>query len=220
MGRPIKKKFFQFKGIVPTDVVGQAVAGIVPATTGSNYSTSTTLTVAPPVDGGVQATATANIVNGTIASVNVVTGGGGYTTPPLVTVQNYGTGTGASFVVTLTTPSATSGSLTTTAFVPSGTSAIASEIIKQESSHKYLVENQQGTGVCKLTASDSLTAGQMNILATDTLGSQYWVMKLTAHKVLLKQRSNGGSGYQFADGSYAQWNTTSATGNYVSLAVV
>ena len=55
---------------------------------GSGYdSTLTSVTIsAPNIIGGVQATATATIVNGEVASINIVNNGSGYTEEPFVTI--------------------------------------------------------------------------------------------------------------------------------------
>jgi hypothetical protein len=98
-----------------------------------------------------------------------------------------------------------------------GSSAInGGDIIKQEASHRYLVQNAQGVGQCKLVATNSPTAGQMYIVATDANGSTYWVTKLTAHKVRLKQRTMS-TAYLIADGAQTGWNIGAPSGTIVTL---
>ena len=127
-------------------------------------------------------------------------------------------GTGATFITTLT--STTQNALTVNAYLlakDGGTGIKASDIVKQEASKRYLVKNTDGIGQCTLVASNSPTVGQMNITATDELNSTYWVTKLTARRCTLARRSNGGSGYSFADGATAGWNITAAATGVVKL---
>jgi hypothetical protein len=58
------------------------------------------------------------------------------------------------------------------------------DIIKQVSGTRYKVENQDGTGIVKLT-SGSITVGTGIITATDSVGGTYYVTKLTGHKATL-----------------------------------
>lgn len=107
------------------------------------------------------------------------------------------------------------------AYIIDGSEGVLVDIMKQEASRRYLVKEQSGVqGQCRLVASDTVYAGQMYILATDTEGCTYWVTKLTARRAYLKQRSSSGAGYQFADGSSAGWNITGAVTGKVSIATV
>jgi hypothetical protein len=90
------------------------------------------------------------------------------------------------------------------------------DIIKQESSRRYLVQNQDGRGICKLTTG-TLTAGFMHIIATEWNSSTYYVTKLTANKATLYQRTSTGTGYTYATGAVAKWTIGNATGTVVSL---
>ena len=109
------------------------------------------------------------------------------------------------------------------AYIIDGTEGVLVDIMKQESSRRYLVKEDGGAqGQCRLVATDAsyLNAGQMCLIATDTEGSTYFVTKLTARRAYLTQRSSAGAGYQFADGSSAGWNITGAVEGRVSLATV
>lgn len=98
-----------------------------------------------------------------------------------------------------------------------GSSAInGGDIIKQEASHRYLVQNAQGIGQCKLVATNSPAAGEMYIVATDANGSTYWVTKLTAHKARLKRRTMS-TAYLIADGAQTGWNIGVPSGTIVTL---
>lgn len=219
MGRPIKKKFFA--NLNTSGVGGEGVASIAKNNTGTLYTTSTTIALtftAPQVAGGVAATGqvTTNAL-GNVATVTLTSSGSGYTSTPTATVDEATTGTVATFTVTLT--SSRANGISFTSYIPGGGAArTGGDIIKQESSHRYLVRNSDGTGQCRLVASNSPVAGQMFMVATDSLGSTYWVTKLTARRAIVTRRSDGGSGYEFATNSRAGWTLGSASTGVVSIA--
>jgi hypothetical protein len=105
-----------------------------------------------------------------------------------------------------------------TSYLITGSNAVAAgDIIKQESSRRYLVRNSQGIGQVKLSATDSLTAGNMNLIATDGGGSTYYVTKLTAHKATLINRTSTSTA--LVANLVAGWTLGVATGtNQVSIA--
>lgn len=152
----------------------------------------------------------------TVVNTTFVTGTYNFTANTTTNVTFSDQGSGATFTVGLTAAENDTGTIKTVAYLSTGSSAVNSEIIKQEASHRYLVENDQGRGQCKLVASDSPTAGQMNMTATDANGSTYWVLKLTSRKALLKQRTMSGS-YKIADGKMAAWTKGSASGLVVQI---
>jgi hypothetical protein len=119
-------------------------------------------------------------------------------------------GSGATFTTGLTQveTEAGNGTIAVTAYLSTGTSAVTSAILKQEGSHRYLVENTQGRGVCTLT-SGTVTAGTMSITATDYFGSTYAVTKLTMGKARLIRKSLNGT-YCFANGAIAKWSTATS----------
>ena len=224
MGRPIKKKFFGNTNIAITGegVGGESVNTIAKNNTGTFYSTSTSISLtftAPQIPGGQTASGSVTTNNlGNVATVTLTDGGSGYTSTPTATVTGGTTGTTATFTITMTTNR--QNALTVTAYLlakDGGVSAKTADILKQEASTRYLVKTADGTGQCKLVASNTPSAGQMYILATDNLNSTYWVTKLTARRAILTQRSNGGSGYAFASGSRAGWTLGSASAGVVSL---
>jgi hypothetical protein len=135
--------------------------------------------------------------------------------------------------VTLFANTTTQDSLAITSYLTTGSSAVSGgDIIKQESSRRYLVRNSQGIGQVKLSAgvgpTHTLTAGNMHIVATDGGGATYYVMKLTAHKATVVNRTStstalittgtfviGGVSYTGGD---CGWTLGAATGtNQVSL---
>lgn len=130
------------------------------------------------------------------------------------------TGTNATITVSLTQAEDDTGNIACVAYISTASSAVSSAIIKQEGSHRYLVENAQGRGICKLTTG-TVTAGLMSITATDANGNTYSVSKLTARKATVTRKTQNGSNawvYGVLDpntGSYldvARWTTGSAVG--------
>jgi hypothetical protein len=91
-----------------------------------------------------------------------------------------------------------------TAFLTGG-SAKESDVIKQTGTDSYQVINADGTGVVTLVASDTLTAGQASITATDANSSTYYVTKLTAHRAVLMQNDMGSS-FEYPDGASIAWD--------------
>ena len=109
------------------------------------------------------------------------------------------------------------------AYIIDGTEGVLVDILKQESSRRYLVKDDDGVqGQCRLVATDAsyLDPGQMCLIATDTQGCTYFVTKLTARRAYLTQRTSAGTGYQFEDGSSAGWNITGAVTGRVTIATV
>ena len=225
MGRPIKKKFFANTNVAITGegVGGEEFSAVAVVTTGTLYSTSTSYTwtaSAPQIAGGQAASGTLTIgTDRRVTAFNVSDAGSGYTSTSSVTltVSPATTGTAATYAISLTTSSLQNG-LSFTSYIPTGSSAVTGgDIIKQEASRRYLVQNSQGTGQCKLVASNSPTAGQMFIVATDANGSTYWVTKLTARRARLKQRTMS-TAYLIADGATTGWNISTPSGTIVTLA--
>jgi hypothetical protein len=156
-------------------------------------------------------------INGTVITSSVVNNDN-WTDAANLTFTDYGTG--AKFITAVT--ASTQNALNVTAYIPAkngGASAKLSDIVKQEASHRYLVKNTDGIGQCKLVASDTPTAGQMNLIATDANGSTYWVTKLTARRCILTRRTMS-TAYLFTTNGAAGWNITGAVTGKVSLANV
>jgi len=228
MGRPIKKKFF-FSSTgtdSPPSSIVAGVSSITVKTSGTNYSTTTGVTVvlsAPQVPApiGVQAVATATVsAIGTISTITVVTAGSGYESPPSISLANVGTGTGATFLINMTAPPAgPSGTFKPSAFIPGGTTASTADILQQISSRAYFVQTSDGFGRCVLAATGTsfLTAGQMNLSAVDFNGSTYWIKKLTSRKALVYQSTSTGSGFLVGNGVLTAWTTGTATGTIVGI---
>jgi hypothetical protein len=128
-------------GARPTIVVGGAVntTGVIVAG-GGNYTLPPILTVSPPPQGGVQATATCTLTGGAISGVTFTNQGAGYIVAPTVTVTRHpfdttGSGgvvaanstlVGSNSITALTFPDHGAGGLTavpTFTFAPASTTA-------------------------------------------------------------------------------------------------
>ena len=220
MGRPIKSKFFGNRNT--NDVGGEGIATIATNNTGTLYTTSTTIVgtmSAPQIKGGVAATVslTTNAV-GNIATVTLLTAGTGYTSAPTALASPTTTGTSASFTVTLFASTVTQNALAFTSYLTTGSNAVTGgDILKQQSSRRYLVQNSEGRGQVRLVASGTLAAGQMSLIATDGSGATFYVTKLTARKATLVNRTSTSTAV--VTGATAGWTLGAATGtNQVTIA--
>lgn len=218
MGRPINKKFFGELNTPP--IGGEGVATIAVANSGTNYAPNATIALtftAPQVTGGVAATGrvTTN-ANRNVATVTLLTAGSGYTSAPTATVTGGTTGTTATFTISLT--NTRQNAIAFTSYLTTGSSAVSGgDIIKQEASRRYLVSNTQGQGQVKLVTTSTLTAGTMNVVATDVNGSTYFVKKLTARRATLVRYTVNGS-FEYATNQAAGWTLGTATTGTVSIA--
>ena len=100
-----------------------------------------------------------------------------------------------------------------------GTRRIVRPIVRQIASRAYSfdlpdVGQQQARGWLK--GAEATSAGQCDITAYDSLGNQYWVVKLTARRVTLNRKS-GGSNHVYANGQSAPWTFAAAAGLNVQI---
>ena len=211
-----------------TITVTTATAVAAAATGNSGLTATNTFTVAS-VTGialGMIISGASTGINGKVTAVDSnlkritssVNNNGTWSDASNLTFTDYGTG--AKFITTVT--ASTQNALNVTAYIPAkngGASAKLSDIVKQEASHRYLVKNTDGIGQCKLTATDTPAAGQMNLIATDLNGSTYWVTKLTARRCILTQRTMS-TAYLFATNGAAGWTIGSASAGVVSIGSV
>jgi hypothetical protein len=128
-------------------------------------------------------------ITGPVAGVYTITSNvlndGTFTNQTLTFSDN-----GASFAKTVGLTNSVQNAIAFTSYLTTGSSAVrGGDIMKQEASRRYLVNNSQGRGRCKLVATDVLTAGTMNIIATDFGGSTYFVTKLTGRRATLQSRT-------------------------------
>ena len=227
MGRPIKKKFFG-NLITPfqnhatggkTGVGGEGVSAVVLSTSSLAVSTLTVVVAfsAPSIAGGITATGTPVKTGNTVTSVTINNAGSGYTTAPTVSF----TGTNMTSWLNAGTATLTSNrqdAIQFTSYLTTGSSAInGGDILKQESSRRYLVQNSEGKGQCKLVTTSTLTAGTMNIISTDFNGSTYYARKLTAHRAIVVQ-STMSTAFLVGNGISTGWTLGSSTGTIVTIA--
>lgn len=225
-------------------VVASGAGGITAVqvtTAGSGYTSTATLTVTTATGVTVAGTGTggASVIyvntsgiytgmsitgTGVGASAKVQSIGAGIVTPSVANASTVtGTlifrdnGTGASFVSVLT--SSQQNGITVYAYVPGGSSGVIGDIMKQEASRRYLVKTAQGQGQCILVAAAAgdLNEGEMNITATDSLNSTYFVTKLTARRARLTRDTDGGSGFEYATGEVTGWSLDTATTGTVQI---
>jgi hypothetical protein len=165
-------------------------------------------------DGEQQAT-----VKYRVKSITTVEKGSGYIAVPTLSWTTAGTNTGGTAVgvptVTLTVDTGNVSSSTNqenaivpTAYVTGGSNKTA-DIISQKNARRFKVKTTDGTEVCSLVAATPSAAGQMAIVATDSAGGTYWVVKISNHKAVVVANT----GTQFADDSPAQWTFGSPVAN-------
>lgn len=232
MGRPIKERFF---GNINSPYTNYAVGGatglggegfssiiVTNTTTNGPFSTSTTVTwvgSTPQLVSGTPASGTANVNGlGKIVSLNLLVPGTGYTSTSGVTVSFTPATTGTATTVSISLTSSVENAIAGGAYISTGSSAVAYDILTQRSSRRYLVRTAQGQGIVKLVGTDTgaLSAGEMNILATDANGSTYFVKKLTARRAVLVQSTASGS-FLFETNEAASWTLGSPSSGVVSL---
>jgi hypothetical protein len=235
MGRPINKKYFgntnspydngQTGGA--TGVGGEGIQSVVSITTGSGYSTSTTVTWvagSPTIPGGVVASGTVIVNNsGVPTSFNVDVSGSGYTTTATTLTFTPNPTTTGTFLVTLTT--GRQNALNFTAWAPTafngspntGGSAVIGDIVKQQGTSRYYIRTSEGYGVCKLVATTA-TIGTMVLEATDANGNTYYVTRLASKKARLTRKTqNGSSDWVYETGDLAKWTFVPANGTDKNL---
>lgn len=127
-----------------------------------------------------------------VKSVEVTTAGSGYTAAPSITTQG-----GTTFTATLT--SSNTNAIAVKAWTTTGGSSLDGDVMKQESSRRYLVKTADGVGRCKLVAAAPAAAGEMTMTAKDSAGGTYYVLKLTARRALIVKGDR--SGTQFTTGA-------------------
>jgi hypothetical protein len=215
-----------------TTVSGRTGDAVNNSYTLTNLSSTSGIYIGMLVDGnwGLQATTyvTAISSTGTVSLSKTLTAS---TASVNLTFTDMGSAQANS--VTLFASTVTQNALSITSYLTTGSSAVSGgDIIKQESSRRYLVRNSQGIGQVKLSAGTGtnhvLSPGNMHLIATDGGGATYYVMKLTAHKATIVNRTNtstaliststfviGGVSYTGGD---CGWTLGAATGtNQVTL---
>jgi hypothetical protein len=210
---------------------------------GTGYSNTATITVNKPASvtlSAVLSTTTSTISSITTAGIYI---GMRLDGSPGMPTNNYVTAIGANsvkgtFNFTANTTTAVtfsdqgSGLQTNTAltsnrqnsiqiisYLTTGSSGISGgDIMKQEGSRRYLVQNAQGQGICKLSTG-TLAAGQMHIIATDVSGATYWVTKLTSRKATVYPRTNTSTAI-YRSIHVAPWTIGNASGTTTGTAII
>ena len=223
----------------PTLTVTTASSVFSTTNSGNRYVNTFTVATATGIYLGMGITGGSTGVGGVVLAVtgtvitSSVSNSGTWTNAANLTFTDNGVSQANS--VTLFANTTTQDSLAITSYLTTGSSAISGgDIIKQESSRRYLVRNAQGIGQVKLSAGTGtnhiLSPGNMQLIATDNGGATYYVMKLTAHKAFVVNRTNtstaiiststvviGGVTYTGGDCGWTLGSITSAT-TQVSLA--
>jgi len=176
----------------------------------SPAATTTSMTLVTTPNGTTTATTTAGNANGTFTyypaapfgQYNVITVGGTGTSSPAATLQ-------------LQTQ-VTSGyvgmypAIQAIAITTGETARSNSDIIKQENTQRFRVENQDGVAYCKLITSYPTGPGQMAIQATDSTGSLYWVNKISNRQCVVTRQGTTG---EFVTGKRVNWTLSTAVLN-------
>jgi hypothetical protein len=229
MGRPIKSKFFGNR-LFPYDneqtggASGVGGEGVLTVTVGTSTNAPvSTLTVtmsfsAPDVAGGITATGTPVKTGNTVTSVVITNTGSGYLTVPNITFTGTNMTTTGTAVAVLS--SDRQNAISIISFISTGSSAVTNgDIIKQEGSRRYLVQNSQGRGICVLSTG-TLSAGQMHIIASDFGGATYYVTKLTARKARVAPRTSTSTAYYSGAVRVAPWTIGAASGTTTGTAII
>ena len=206
MGRPIASRHFGNRNT--NGVGGEGVASVGSITAGAGYYSANAVVTfgAPQITGGATATGTVTINgNGSVTGVTITSAGTGYTSAPAAVFS--GANSSPAFGTAALT-SAVSDAITVSAFLATadgGSSAVASDIMKQVGARRYKVQNAQGSGKVKLVTS-APAAGECRMTATDSDGGTYYVKKLESRTACLLQAT----GSQFATDSHVVWTLGSA----------
>jgi len=204
--------------------------GLVLSFTGANWGVYSFGTVAvqgdytampsnPASFTGSTGTSVAATITFGVSGVEITNAGSHYVDVADASVAfSSGTAAGTSVLTNLYQPG-----LAVYVHIAGGATGVVADIMKQESSRRYLVKTRSNSGLvgqCRLVAKDtgSLSAGEMCLIATDTEGCTYFVNKLTARRAYLTRKTSAGAGYRFANGSSAGWSIDSASSGVVSLA--
>lgn len=148
-----------------------------------------------------------------VLSVTVASSGSGYVSvADAAPTFSAGTSTATGTSVLTTTGTNV---LLAHAHVVGGTTALDADIVKQTSTSDYVMTTSEGTSICGLVPSNTPAAGQAYIIATDSAANTYWVLKITAHKAVLRRRAGGT--WIYPNGYSAPWSLAAASGAVVSI---
>lgn len=193
------------------NITSYGVAAVIFATEG-DYTAVTSgakATTATPAGG---TGATLNITYG-VKNIAIDVVGDGYTLDQDLDVEF--TPAGASAVLVLGPEGETplrEPAILLTASTETSTPYANSDIIKQESTAIYKVQNTGGTAFCALQTSTPDAPGEAIMIATDSDGNTYYVVKLCAHLATLVQKT--GSNFQFRSMTNPVWTLGDPVENY------
>lgn len=207
MGRPIKSVYFGNRNAQGVGGEGVATANVYVAGNGY-YSANAAVTFsAPQITGGATATGTLTLNGGgNVAAVVITSAGSGYTSAPTALVT--GGNAAVSIVGNITLTSSVQDAITVSAYLSAddgGSSAVASDIVKQVGARRYKVQNAQGTGKVKLVTTVP-AAGECRMTATDSDSNTYYVKKLESRTACLLPVT----GTQFAEDAHVVWTLDTA----------
>lgn len=207
MGRPIASKYFGNRNVDGVGGEGVLAANVFVAGTGYFSANAAVTFTAPQIAGGSTATGTLTLNgSGNVTGVVITSSGSGYTSAPTATVT--GANTSPATVANITLTSTRQDAITVSAYLATadgGSSAVASDIVKQVGSRRYRVRNAQGTGKVKLVVT-APAAGECRMTATDSDGGTYYVSKLESRTACLIPNT----GTQFAANAHVRWTLDSA----------
>jgi len=216
MSRPLKKRLFGNTNFgsastkADDGLGGGSVTSVVQMFKGSPNLTGTLTVVldAPQEPGGVQATATATVASGNVTFV-VTNPGSGYRSSVFVTVTST-SGQNPLLLGYIFQAIITGGveHLRITANVL-GLSDNKADIVRQMSSHKFLVKNANGVAPAIVDNQGryyygNCPNGYMFFYCTDNNSARYVVGKITGHRLTL-YRDPTSSGWLFASGTSVPW---------------
>jgi hypothetical protein len=202
--------------VVASTTASNATFNVTVAGTTSTLITDTQGVYLTKVTGTGTSTFLVDVYMNISSATTITEPGSGYNGTETFTVTLANGAAGTVPAGTLVDTTSQDNAITIISYLPTASqSRTGGDIIKQESSRRYLVRNSDGYGQCTLTTG-TLTAGYMHIIASDFYGGTYYVTKLTAHRAVLQVRSNTSSCI-YASGEVAPWNITAATGTYVTL---
>lgn len=224
MGRPIKSVYFGntnsgTTGTADNGIGGEGVASVTIGGTWADFATGTTAVTfsAPQLPRGVRATGTA-VINGggAVTGVTITNKGSGYISAPTVVIVDTDGGAETTGTATAILTTTETNALDFLAWIPGGASAKVGDIIKQVGDSRYQVQTADGVGIVRLVAK-APAAGEMALIATDSLGNTYYVTRLHEHKALVVRKT--GTTHEFANLSNAAWTIgAAAAGKSVTIA--
>jgi hypothetical protein len=179
------------------------ISSIVITSPGALYAVGETILIDGSLVGGVTSTNDLTLTVATSVGIGAITGtvittaGVGYTSVPTVTAD---TGTQGTLTLTAVLLGVGNPVINCTAFLPGGSNK-AGDIKAQKGNNTYRVITADGTGECALVAATPSAAGEMAIVATDSVGGTYWVTKLYNKTVRLVPNT----GIQFSANDKVLW---------------